>query len=268
MAYKSLYKLYIDDSGTRNPDRNSSLTSVGDWFSLGGILVRDEDHDKARSLHESFCEKYNITYPLHSVKIRHRTDNFSWLAQLEQHKLREFFADFDRLMIEFPAISIACVIDRPGYNNRYYEKYGRQRWQLCKTAFSIVVERAAKFAEKSDRRMRVYVEKTDKKSDRKIVEYFKEMRGSGLPFSDATSEKYEPMNASNLKETLIELRFRDKNCLFTQMADVYLYPLCRNPYDSLYRPFNLLKENGKLIESHLEDSEIGKMGTKHSCFED
>lgn len=50
------------------------------------------------------------------------------------------------LMRDAPVIGLACVIDWPGYNKRYAEKYAENRWMLCKTAFSVVVERAAKFA--------------------------------------------------------------------------------------------------------------------------
>jgi hypothetical protein len=51
------------------------------------------------------------------------------------------------LMSASPFLGFACVIDRPGYNARYREKYGREQWSLCKTAFSELVERAAKYAQ-------------------------------------------------------------------------------------------------------------------------
>jgi hypothetical protein len=45
-----------------------------------------------------------------------------------------------------PALGLACVIDRPDYNHRYKEKYADERWSLCKTAFTIAVERASDIA--------------------------------------------------------------------------------------------------------------------------
>ena len=61
-----------------------------------------------------------------------------------------------------PVIGIACVIDHLGYNARYAAQYLENRWMLCKTAFSVVVERAAKFAVGQGQRLRVMPEKCNK----------------------------------------------------------------------------------------------------------
>ena len=60
-------------------------------------------------------------------------------------------------IIDKDLVGLACVVDRPGYDARYREKYGRRQWHLCQTAFSIVVERAAKYARDSGRKLRVNV---------------------------------------------------------------------------------------------------------------
>ncbi len=262
-----ILKFFIDDSGTRHPDKFSNTNPIGDWFALGGILIKEEDEKFARQLHSEFCIKWKIAYPLHSVKIRHKSDNFSWLATLSQKTLREFFGDLEKLVLDFPAVGHACVIDRPKYRKRYEEKHGRQQWQLCKTSFSVVCERAAKYAAKHNRRIRLYAEKTDKKSDQKLRDYFAEMRDEGMPFSNE-QDKYGPMSPIDLKFRLIELRFKDKNCPLTQMADIFLYPICRSGYDDLYAPLKAMRENKKLIEQHLTQEEIPTMGVKYSCFGD
>jgi hypothetical protein len=56
------------------------------------------------------------------------------------------FTDISRFLSTIAVSGLACVVDRPGYDARYRDKYGRRLWHLCQTAFSIVVERAAKFA--------------------------------------------------------------------------------------------------------------------------
>ncbi|MDF0582075.1 DUF3800 domain-containing protein [Bradyrhizobium yuanmingense] len=39
-----LLHLYIDESGTRHPDRPGTEAKHGnDWFAMGGILINDED---------------------------------------------------------------------------------------------------------------------------------------------------------------------------------------------------------------------------------
>src|SRR3990172_3378290 len=97
----NVLNFYIDDSGTRHPDRHPGHSDHNDWFALGGVLIRESDEGDPRIRHERFC-----------------------------HEL-------ERVLLPIHVLGLACVIDRPGYNARYEEKYGRMRWSLCKSAFSI-----------------------------------------------------------------------------------------------------------------------------------
>lgn len=264
---KPIYNLYVDDSGTRHPNRTKPTSGHGDWFALGGIIIADEEEAEARDLHAAFCSKWDITYPLHSVKIRHKADNFSWLASLSQPDARQFYKDLDDLMVAIPVLGHACVIDRPGYHDRYFEKCGRRRWHLCKTAFSVLCEGSAKFAMKHDRRVRVFVEETDKDADSRIRLYFKELRAEGMPFAKDNSEKYGPLMADDLRFRLLDLDFKRKTSAMMQLADLYLYPICRSGYDQLYRSLKLLREHGKLVDCVVEDDELKHLGVKYSCFD-
>ncbi|MFG6625019.1 DUF3800 domain-containing protein [Sulfitobacter sp. 1A12056] len=267
MAQKlPLFDLYIDDSGTRHPDHAEPTSKSGDWFSLGGVLLKNEKDAQARKLHAEFMRKWKLEGPLHSVKIRHRSGIFSWLSNSTPAEVSEFFHDLDHLVTSFPGVGMACVIDRPGYHDRYYEKHGRQRWQLCKTAFTVICERAAKYAAQEGRRIRLFVEETDKKSDYLIREYFKGLKTEGMPFSPQSSEKYSPLSAEELNFRLLDLKFKRKSSPPMQMADLYLYPICRSGYDQKYRPFHLMKENQKVIDCLLSEEERLTLGIKFSCF--
>jgi hypothetical protein len=93
------FNFYIDDSGTRRPDRNPKPTSFGgDWFALGGVIVASEAEAQARDLHAAFCARWEIDYPLHSVRIRHRSDKFAWVGQLSSGDQSRFYADLDALI--------------------------------------------------------------------------------------------------------------------------------------------------------------------------
>ncbi len=139
---------YMDDLGTRRPDHKPGKKAEHgyDWFALGGVLVKSEDEAEARDLHKKFYEKWKIGTPLHSVEVRSRTIHFHWLENESKENCDEFYETLYQLIKTAPVIGLACVIDRPGYNARYFEKYGRKRWSLCKSAFTISVERAAKYA--------------------------------------------------------------------------------------------------------------------------
>ena len=188
---------YMDNSGTRHPDHDPGKRPAHgyDWFALGGVLVKKEDENAARDMHGEFCNDWDIDYPIHSVEVRGTTIGFSWLKDLSADESKEFYEDLYLLMRDAPVIGLACVIDRPGYNDRYREKYGRQRWALCKTAFNVAVERAAKFARKEEYRLRVAPERCNKPEDALLKQYYEELKTTGLPFAPDTSEKYRPLTA-------------------------------------------------------------------------
>lgn len=137
---------YMDDSGIRYPNRERGKRADHgyDWFSLGGILIREGDEIIARDAHASFCQSWNIDCALHSSEIRSQNENFLWLRGLSSGEQERFYEELYCLMRNVPVTGLACVIDRPGYNARYMDLYERNPWLLCKTAFSVAVERAAK----------------------------------------------------------------------------------------------------------------------------
>lgn len=144
-----VFNLYIDDSGTRHPDRALNTSGKPDWFALGGLLVRKSDEQQCREMHAQLCRDWCITAALHSEEIRHKKENFRWLRH-DEPKRQEFLGELTQMLVSMPIHGIACVIDRVGYHRRYHPKYGTQKWSLCKSAFHICVERAAKFIRSQD----------------------------------------------------------------------------------------------------------------------
>ena len=260
---------YMDDSGTRNPDRHPGRVPAHgyDWFGLGGVLIKQEDEETGRRAHADFCRRWNVTDPLRSADIRGKAGAFAWLGKIEKAEREKFLEELYQLMAVIPVIGHACVIDRPGYNARYLEKYGRSRWLLCKTAFSVSVERAAKFARDQGYKLKVYVEKGDKKTDRHVKQYYDDLRNDGMPFNPDTSGKYAPLNAAELADTLYEFRIKAKTSPLIQMADLYLWPICMGGYHVQNRTYARLKEDEKLIDCLLEPDQVPELGIKYSCWE-
>lgn len=260
--------LYLDDSGTRHPDRNGTLPAHGhDWFGIGGVLLREADEDAVRTKHAAFCQKWDIRHPLHSAEIRARSKNFTWLGSLTGEKHGEFMADIGALATSTELIAIACVVDRPGYNHRYVAKYGRLRWSLCKTAFTIVVERAAKFALEGGKRLRVYVERADKETDKRLRGYYDEMRATGHPFDPGNSSKYAPLTQEELTATLYDFKLKDKTSPPMQLADLCLWPVCIGGYDKDNVAYAALRTAGTLIDCKLQPEDAPLRGIKYSCWD-
>jgi hypothetical protein len=259
---------YMDDSGTRTPDRRPLAfdSNRRDFFALGGVLINEDEEGVARKLYDDFCERWRITYPLHSVEIRHSKKNFTWLKRdTEGHE--KFMQDLTRLLTTMNVTGIACVIDRPGYDARYRYQYGRRMWHLCQTAFCIVVERAAKWSVRDARKLRVMPERSSPKDEKRLKEYFDGMKSSGAPFDAHRSTRYAPLDPEQLASTLYELRFKSKSSPMVQIADLFLWPIAVGGYDPMHLPYTLLRDSGRLIECHLDTAEHSACGTKYSCFE-
>jgi hypothetical protein len=259
---------YMDDSGTRTIDRQRPTFDPRrpNHFALGGVLVLEEQESEIDAAHARLCEKWGIKYPLHSVDMRAGAKEFSWLRR-GSTDYENFMRDLTRMLTTIPVTALACVMDRPGYDVRYRETYPRSTWHLCRTAFSIAVERAAKHARRLGRALRVYPEKSARADEKRIREYYKSLITGGAPFDAGRSRGYEPLRAHEFDETLIELRFRGKSWPCMQVADLYLWPIAMHRYGRGGLPYEAFREAGRLIEAHLPTLEIPLRGTKYSCFE-
>lgn len=260
--------LYMDESGTKQPDHiPPQLPAHGyDWFSQGGILVNDNDINSAKIILTDFLAKWTqIRAPLHSYEIRGAHKNFAWLKKLSSKDRNSFLTDLGKTMLALPVIGIACVIDRPGYNHRYGSKYGDERWSLCKTAFAITVERAAKHAMSQDRKLRVYVERSSKKEEEILLGYYKQLKETGSWFDSTSSALYMPVQSDQYKNTLYEFKVKTKQSLLMQVADMYLWPMSIGGYDQANRSYNELIAAGKLINCHVSNPDV--LGIKYSCFD-
>ncbi|MFP5518054.1 MAG: DUF3800 domain-containing protein [Alphaproteobacteria bacterium] len=205
MGATETFDLYVDDSGSRLPDKRDPLQRNDkiDAFAFGGYMVKSEEIGIIINSVEKFKEKYGITCPLHSQKIRSKKDDFAWLGY-EAERAREFYFDLSELMTSLPIIVTGCVIHRPGYNAKYKALYGEKRWHLCQTSYKIIVERAAKISRFYNRKLKVLVEECGKIEDKSIRRYHAELIENGPGFDTEKSGKYGPMTNNDFSEVLIK----------------------------------------------------------------
>lgn len=264
--------LYLDDSGTRNLNHSPGAVPAHgyDWFALGGVVLKQEDEALAREKHQGFMEAWKLdpkTVFLHSADIRNKTGNFTWLAGLPEPERKRFLEDLYGLMRDPPFVGFGCVIDRPGYDHRYRALYGRDQWSLCKTAFSVVVERAAKFARSHDHRLKVFVERSDRIVDGWMRGYYEHLRQNGMPFATANMQGYQPLTPEELEHTLYEFRTKKKTSPIMQLADLYTWPISIGGYHKSNVTYRRLVEDKKLIDCHLAEAETAVLGIKYSCWD-
>lgn len=238
-----------------------------DHFALGGFIIAEEYVDGILEAHLQLVTKYNISYPLHSTKIRTRRAEFSWL-QLDNSLAEQFHNDLHTLVSGIPGHATACIVHRPGYNQRYANQYGQERWMLCKSVYAIVVERAAKFARMHGRKLKVFLEESGRVEDRAVRTYHQDLLSQGTYFDPERSRKYRPLTAGGLGETLYKNpTFKTKKLPQLQLADLIVYTLAKGAYEPSYRPYKALGEAGKLIDNVLSLEDRPHIGIKHYCFE-
>ena len=173
-----------------------------------------------------------------------------------------------RFVLAQPFHATAVVVHRPGYFARYRERHRDGLWEMDRTAFAILIERAAKFADHHGRRLEVFFERSGKREDRALKRYARELKASGQPFDGTRSSKYGPLSAGDFKRIVLgEPRERTRAVALAQLADLVLYPIAKAGYDPSYRPYRDLENAEKLIESALPTALRASCGVKYSCFD-
>lgn len=263
------YQLYVDDSGSRHPNhqpdvlRNDTL----DWFALGGVLIEAGDIRKAMDLYNVFVENWEIDTPLHSTKIRGKRRQFSWLGK-DAIKADKFYKELNGMLLDQPVLGFACVIDRPGYNSRYAEKYGEDRWLMCKTAYSILLERAAKYARANNGTIEVFFESAGRLEDHNLQAYHRELKLEGMPFDTGNSSQYRGLSKEDFKMIVLgDAQRLTKKSPLIQLADMYLYPIVKGGYDVNYPPYRDLMKAGRIIDAVIDSKTHNTDGVKYSCFD-
>jgi len=262
--------LYFDDSGSRRPDHKPNIVRKDgmDCFALGGILIQEgENILSVIDSYKRFSQKWGIDYPLHSTKIRCRQKSFSWL-HADPEREKQFLDDLELFLLAQPVLGIACVVNRQGYIDRYASRYAGEPWLMCKTAFAILIERAVKYAKGKGAKLEIFFEQTGKNEDHDIKQYMKELKSGGMPFNKDSSQVYEMLSSGDFKEIVLgEPQERTKKSIMIQPADLFLYSIAKSGYDSAYPPYRKLMDAGKIIDSHLPENQLSRLGVKYSCFD-
>lgn len=272
-AIQKTYFLFVDDSGSSCPDKIQALRNDGlDAFALGGFLIAESDVEHVKSLHKKFminqgleCPQGSFKHHLHSTKIRCKKSHFDWLKSEDSAEV--FYTSLNTLISALPIFAHACVIDRPAYRERYAETYA-DKWQLCRSAYQILIERAVKFVRLvGGTKLIVHVERTGRKEDQKIQGYHDILRTQGMEFNSLKSSVYSPVGKEELSSFVTKkVIFQTKESRLIQLADIVLYPVIKGGYDTCYPPYKLLLENKLIVDAHVED--VHTMGVKYYCFVD
>lgn len=124
---------------------------------------------------------------------------------------RCFFERLTAFICESPIVCLATVIGRVGYRTKYDPLYEPgKRWLLCKTAFSILVERSVKYASSKNLRLRVFIEQSDKRTDRTLETYYDQLGKTGMFFAEPNMAAYAPVRADDFRNTLYGFRKKTK----------------------------------------------------------
>lgn len=264
-----ILQLYFDDSGSRNPDRDARRAprDKRNAFALGGIIVAKEEVETFLNMVGEFRRRWEIQYPLHSQAIRTEKKDFAWLGTQAERRER-FLKELSALIATVPFIALACVIHRPGYMDRYDALYGGEPWRMCKTAFAILAERAAKYADRQGKCLEIYFERAGKREDRDLIAYLKQLKAEGMPFSGPDASKYAALQPNDFRRIILgDARGLTKASVMLQIADLVLYPIVRGRYEPDYRPYQELSENKKILDALLPPEEVADQGVKYSCFD-
>lgn len=185
---------FMDDFGTRTLCKpGDTLPMKPDVFSfgLGGIIVPSEAVQELSEKVKALCRRWKVP-ALHGNKIRAGKGKFGFVKK-DAARRQTFLAELEAVIIDKRITAHACVICRPGYRDRYFERHAEpSRWQMSRTAFDIAVERAAKFAMTRDRRLSVVYERSGEREDRLLEAYFRGLLARGTEFDPGNASRHRP----------------------------------------------------------------------------
>lgn len=266
-----VYHLYVDDSGSRMLNRLSvDADAWPQWFALGGLMVKEEDEEACKAAYEAFYARWpQMTGPLHLTDMLATKKKFAWLGTLGPQDARRFWDDYHATLASLPVIGQACVVHRPGYRDRGYgSREGDAKWDLCRTAFNILIERAAKIAATDGRRLRVKYEGSDRDADHALRTYWALLKGArGLGFNATNAAKYDPFPPEKLAATLIDLERKDKKSKLMQLADSFVLSLSRGRYQKDFSTLLAIKQAGIISDDIVGPERATAEGVKYSCFD-
>ena len=264
-----ILSLYIDESGSRHPEKNPKIGDNPPWFGLGGILLNAESEDIVKARHRDFLSRWpEIKKPLHFTDMQGEQKGFGWLSKKLDRERDRFWSEYKSALANIPVAAIACVIDREGYRSRgYLEAHKDNRWLLCRSAFDILIDRAAKIAKLQGRRLRIRFELADPVTNETIKGYYKNLKNNGFEFNKDRSEKYDPISKEELNYILLDIEGKPKSSIIMQFADTYLYCLCRGKFNKKHHVYRSILEAGRLINSQLPSDCAPIMGVKYYCFD-
>jgi hypothetical protein len=200
--------------------------------------------------------------------MRSEKKKFAWIGRLKAEDRDRFWSSYRTFLANLPVAGTGCVIDRPGYVARGYGKRdGDAKWLLCRSAFDIVVERAAKLAKQQGRRLKIFYEMADPSTNEMIENYFYNIKENGLGFDATTSAKYLPLTAAEFQHLLLDIEGKDKSNRIMQIADSYVYAIARGSYDRKFDIYRRLAEAGRLVTSQVAPQFAAILGVKTYCFE-
>lgn len=266
-----LYHLYLDDSGSRMLNRLAvDADAYPQWFALAGLLVKAEDEDACKAEHDAFYGRWpRMSAPLHLTDMHGQVKGFRWLRSLSPADSTAFWTDFHGVITTLPVIGHGCVVHRPGYRDRGYgSRVGDAKWNLCRSAFNILVERAAKIAHSEGRRLRVKYEGADPASDQLFRVYWALLKdGRGLGFNAQNAAKYSPLSPEELAATLVDLERKDKRSKIMQFADTFALAIAKGRYQPTYPTYAALAGSNRLADDYVGPERAGTEGIKHYCFD-
>ena len=259
---------FIDDFGTRTmckPGDRLPMPAHVFSFGLGGIIVPSEAVRSISDATLNFCGRWNVPH-LHGNKIRSGKGKFAFLKKDEARR-QSFFEELESLVTDSRITAHACVICRPGYRDRYYERHAEgSRWQMSRTAFDIAVERAAKYARLVGRRLSVAYERSGSAEDRLLESYFEGLVKNGTGFDAANSAIHKPLTQQELAETLLTIWPDGKSNPMLQLADLVVHPLSHRPTGLPNRAYDRLSANGQLLDQR--GGADPAVAVKYSCYDE
>lgn len=211
------YRFYIDETG--NHDLKGSIRPENRYLSLTGIIVNQDDEEKAvrnaiTQLKSYFISDENKGVHLHRSDILKFNPPFDSLLDTEIRK--NFDADFIAFIEKLSFKAVTVTMDKLAFLRRY-GKWVEDPYHYC---LEILIERYVVYLKSVSGRGDILIEARNKKLDRRLKKAYKEMYINGTDYISSQQMR----NALTTKE--LKLKAKTSNISGLQLCDLLAHPAC------------------------------------------
>lgn len=254
----SLYRLYIDESGTNSP---KSIDDMNNFLTLAGVIIEKDNYLKiAYELNKLKNDLFDYDLDNNNI-ILHKEDIYNSRKGFEKLRDPDYREKFNQSLLNFlkriDFTLIAVMINKKSRCN----KKGLETCDHYEIGLETLLKRYVMFLQENNSRGDVLLEARDKGQDKFVKNRYKHIYENGTRKTGNVIDLKPQVYQKFLSSKEIKIKPKNNNIIGTQIADILVSPM-RNWMLNNYE--NIQNKNSYNFSKKLFDTIKNKIRSKYN----